>query len=123
MKKIGLGNDKVRHLTLMFAPKGPFPLSISSCNFKNLHSLTAFDSKITTIHSNLILELKCLRTLSSSYNPSLKKLPNRVCDLYNLQTLRFIGCKELESLPQSMGKLINLSHLYVQGCDKLKYLP
>ncbi|ONI35596.1 hypothetical protein PRUPE_1G544800 [Prunus persica] len=48
-----------------------------------------------------------------------KKLPNRVCDLYNLQTLRFIGCKELESLPQSMGKLINLSHLYVQGCDKL----
>ncbi|XP_021813049.1 putative disease resistance protein RGA3 isoform X1 [Prunus avium] len=143
---IGLGDNKIRHLTLMFAPKGPFPLSVSSCNFKNLRSLTALDSKITTIHSNLLLELKCLRTLNLShnlikevpeeivelvhlryidfsFNPFLRKLPNAVCDLYNLQTLRFVGCYGLQNLPQSMGKLINLSHLYVSGCDKLKYLP
>ncbi|XP_050159534.1 putative disease resistance protein RGA4 isoform X2 [Malus sylvestris] len=135
--------DKIRHLTLMLAPRGPLScVSFSSCD---LRTLATFDSKFNVVDSTLIAQLKHLRTLNLSDNSievlpeetgklvhlrfidlsnnPLKKLPNGVCNLYNLQTLRLVGCRKLESLPQSMGKLINLKHLYVEGCDELKYLP
>ncbi|KAM2925615.1 hypothetical protein FF1_043108 [Malus domestica] len=135
--------DKIRHLTLMLAPKGP--LSCVSFSSYDLRTLATFNSQLNVVDSTLISQLKHLRTLKLShnsieelpekigelvhlrfidlsYNP-LKKLPNGVCNLYNLQTLRLDGCWRLESLPQSMGKLINLKHLYVYYCWKLKYLP
>ncbi|CAN6583219.1 unnamed protein product [Malus baccata var. baccata] len=137
--------DKIRHLTLLLAPEGPFPcVSFSSCK-TDLRTLATFGSKITVVDSTLMSQLKHLRTLNLSsncfkelseeigelvhlrfidlsYNSHLKKLPNGVCNLYNLQTLRLDRCGELESLPQSMGKLINLKHLYVDYCFQL-YLP
>ncbi|XP_070682817.1 putative disease resistance protein RGA3 [Malus domestica] len=138
--------DKIRHLTLLLAPKGPFPhVSFSSCK-TDLRTLATFGSKFTIVDSTLMPQLKHLRTLNLSSNcievlpeeigelvhlrfidlsenRGLKKLPKAVCNLYNLQTLRLDGCGELESLPQSMGKLINLRHIYVEGCGQLKYLP
>ncbi|KAM1663832.1 hypothetical protein ACFXTN_039448 [Malus domestica] len=137
--------DKIRHLTLLLAPEGPFLcVSFSSCK-TDLRTLVTFGSKITVVDSTLMSQLKHLRTLNLSsncfkelseeigelvhlrfidlsYNSHLKKLPNGVCNLYNLQTLRLDRCGELESLPQSMGKLINLKHLYVDYCFQL-YLP
>ncbi|XP_048436220.1 putative disease resistance protein RGA3 [Pyrus x bretschneideri] len=136
--------DKIRHLTLMFAPEGQLSsVSFSSCD---LRTLATFDSKFNVVDSTLVSQLKHLRTLNLSggcievlpeeigelvhlrfidlsENYDLKKLPSGVCNLYNLQTLRLRGCWKLESLPQSMGKLINLKHLYVGGCSELKYLP
>ncbi|KAM2066656.1 hypothetical protein ACFX1T_043104 [Malus domestica] len=136
--------DKIRHLTLVLAPKGPLSCVLSSsCD---LRTLATFDSKFTIVDSTLMSQLKHLRTLNLSdnsievlpeeigklvhlrfidlsKNDDLKKLPNGVCNLYNLQTLRLERCGELESLPHSMGKLINLKHLYVWGCHNLKYLP
>ncbi|XP_024172166.2 putative disease resistance protein RGA3 isoform X1 [Rosa chinensis] len=138
-------NDRVRHLTLMSAPKGPFPSLISKlANSKILHTLTTFGSRITAIDSNLISQWKCLRTLNLSGNKirqlpeeigdlthlryldlsyciNLSSLPDGVCNLYNLQTLRLCRCTRLEELPDNMGKLINLKHLHVYHW--LKYLP
>ncbi|CAL8132991.1 unnamed protein product [Prunus armeniaca] len=134
--------NKVRHLTLMFAPKGPL-IPSSLCNCKNLRTLATFDSKITSFVRVLISQVKCLRTLNLSGN-SLKEVPNEVgelahlryldlsknhdlmklpdtmCNLINLQTLRLISCWALERLPEGMGKLINLQHLHVMDCDNLK---
>ncbi|CAN6583201.1 unnamed protein product [Malus baccata var. baccata] len=138
--------DKIHHLTLMLAPKGPLSC-VSFFGHKNdLRTLATFDSKFTIVVSTLILQLKHLRTLKLSGNSieefpeeigelvhlrfidlsenyGLKKLPKALCNLYNLQTLRLNMCWKLESLPQSMGKLINLKHLYVGGYFELKYLP
>ncbi|CAB4272835.1 unnamed protein product [Prunus armeniaca] len=136
------GYKKVRHLTLMFAPKGPL-ISSSLCNCKNLRTLATFDSKITSFGQELISQVKCLRTLNLrrnslkevsneigelvhlryldlSYNNVLMKLPDTVCNLFNLQTLRLISCWALERLPEGMGKLINLQHLHVRWCRSPK---
>ncbi|VVA39993.1 PREDICTED: putative disease resistance, partial [Prunus dulcis] len=138
--------DKVRHLTLRYVPEGPLPLFISSYDCKNLRTLATFNSRITTIDPNLILQLKCLRTLNLSLNPIkelpkeigelihlrhidlsfnhiLKKLPDTICGLYNLSTLRLVCCSNLTKLPENMGNLINLKHLYVDGCGLLKSFP
>ncbi|CAB4272798.1 unnamed protein product [Prunus armeniaca] len=136
------GYNKVRHLTLMFAPEGPL-IPSSLCNFKNLRTLATFDSKIASFGRELISQVKCLRTLNLSDNflkevpdeigelvhlryldlsdnDDLMKLPDIVCNLINLQTLRLIWCTNLERLPEGMGKLINLQHLHVKYCRSLK---
>ncbi|CAL8107299.1 unnamed protein product [Prunus armeniaca] len=136
--------DKVRHLTLRYFLDGP--LAISSNNCQKLRTLATFDSRITTIDSNLILQLKCLRTLNLSgnsmkelpkeigelihlryidlsYNYYFEKLPDTICGLYNLSTLSLVWCSKLKKLPENMGNLINLKHLYVNRCEDLKSLP
>ncbi|CAB4297982.1 unnamed protein product [Prunus armeniaca] len=136
--------DKVRHLTLRYFLDGP--LAISSNNCQKLRTLATFDSRITTIDSNLILQLKCLRTLNLSgnsikelpeeigelkhlrhidlsFNCILEKLPDTICGLYNLSTLRLVWCSELKKLPENMGNLINLKHLYVLLCGRLASFP
>ncbi|KAL6297272.1 hypothetical protein ACE6H2_005414 [Prunus campanulata] len=135
--------DKVRHLTLRYVPEGP--LVISSYNCKKLRTLATFDSRITTMDSNLILQLKCLRTLNLSgnsikelpeeigelihlrhidlsYNSYLEKLPDTICGLYNLSTLSLRFCAKLKKLLENMGNWINLNHLYVLG-GGLESLP
>ncbi|ONI35602.1 hypothetical protein PRUPE_1G545200 [Prunus persica] len=139
-------DDKIRHLTLRYVPEGPLAISIASYNFKYLRTLATFDSRITTIDSNLILQLKRLRTLNLSgnsikelpeeigelihlrhidlsYNCDLEKLPDSICGLYNLSTLSLRFCSKLKKLPENMGSLINLKHLYVEWCEVLESLP
>ena len=41
-------------------------------------------------------ELVHLRFIDLSGNDKLKRLPNAVCNLYNLQTLRLVGCGNLK---------------------------
>ncbi|XP_016648905.1 PREDICTED: putative disease resistance protein RGA3 [Prunus mume] len=136
------GDNKFRHLTLMFAPEGPL-IPSSLCNCKNLRTLATFDSKIASFGRELISQVKCLRTLNLSRNVlkevpnevgelahlryldlsnnhDLMKLPDTMCNLINLQTLRLIECWALERLPEGMGKLINLQHLHVRWCGRLK---
>ncbi|KAM5575116.1 putative disease resistance protein RGA3 [Rosa sericea] len=135
-------NHRVRHLTLTSAPEGPIPSLISKlANSKILRTLATFDSRITAIDSDLISQLKRLRTLNLSRNNihqlpeeigdlihlgyldlsrngNLRRLPDNICNLYNLQTLRLAYCFNLEKLPKSMGKLINLKHLHVEDCHR-----
>ncbi|XVF23590.1 hypothetical protein REPUB_Repub13aG0052200 [Reevesia pubescens] len=74
--------------------------------------------------------LKHLRNLDLS-RTSIKRLPNSVSTLYNLQTLTLYCCWSLVELPKDMGKLINMHYLDIRrtnlarmptGMDKLKEL-
>ncbi|PRQ20765.1 putative P-loop containing nucleoside triphosphate hydrolase, leucine-rich repeat domain, L [Rosa chinensis] len=140
-------NDRVRHLTLISALDDLLQSFISKfANSKILRTLATFSSSITAIESDLISQLKRLRTLNLSHNKirqlpekigdlihlryldlsyssNLSRLPDGVCNLYNLQTLRLYNCQYLEELPDNMGKLINLKHLHVGYCESLWYLP
>ncbi|URE10057.1 NB-ARC domain [Musa troglodytarum] len=62
---------------------------------------------------DIIGDLIQLRYLDVSYNARIQRLPESLCDLYNLQALRLWGC-QLQSFPQGMSKLINLRHLHVE---------
>ncbi|PRQ50234.1 putative P-loop containing nucleoside triphosphate hydrolase, leucine-rich repeat domain, L [Rosa chinensis] len=142
-ERMELPGDEVSHLSLMFAPKGPFP--VFSLNCKSLRTLTAFESKLTSIGVELISQSKSLRTLNLSENSilevpkeigglihlryldlsqnrELKELPDSLGDLYNLQTLRLVECRQLVKFPdeEATRKLTKLKHLYVEGSCRLK---
>ncbi|XP_064992478.1 putative disease resistance RPP13-like protein 1 [Musa acuminata AAA Group] len=51
-----------------------------------------------------------LRYLDISYNIKIWRLPESLCDLYNLRVLDLFQCP-LQSFPHGMNKLINLMHL------------
>ncbi|XP_042959475.1 putative disease resistance RPP13-like protein 1 [Carya illinoinensis] len=69
-----------------------------------------------------ISKMKHLRYLDVSKS-LIKGLPNSICMLYNLQTLKLSGCRELERLPRDMWKLVNLRHLQIDGTRQLKEMP
>ncbi|MBA0794112.1 hypothetical protein Gohar_018470 [Gossypium harknessii] len=89
--------------------------------------------------------LKHLRFLDLSNCPSIKKLPNSLCELHKLQTLNFHGCGQIEELPKYMRYMVSLNFLslttqqqdpggnglqhlkslqllVIYGCPNLKYL-
>ncbi|XP_059442491.1 putative disease resistance RPP13-like protein 1 [Corylus avellana] len=55
-------------------------------------------------------KLKHLRYLDLSFT-EVQRLPDSICQLCNLQTLRLSNCKKLVALPRDMWKLISLRHL------------
>ncbi|KAL5757594.1 hypothetical protein ACOSP7_020205 [Xanthoceras sorbifolium] len=56
-----------------------------------------------------------LRYLDISRNYYIIKLPEAVCELYNLQTFNISDCENLNNLPEGIGKLVNLRHLINYG--------
>ncbi|PSS19749.1 Disease resistance protein [Actinidia chinensis var. chinensis] len=86
--------------------------------FKYLRVLDLSDSCFQVL-PRYVGNLKHLRFLDLSGNASMEKLPNTICKLYNLQTLRIWYCKKIRKLPQNLGNLISLKHLYLttqQSC-------
>ncbi|MCL7028715.1 hypothetical protein MKW94_002686 [Papaver nudicaule] len=71
--------------------------------------------------SSEIGELIHLRYLDLSVN-WICELPNSICNLLNLQTLKLAGCQKLTKLPRGMVKMIKLRNLDIRGAG-LKCLP
>ncbi|KAL5576149.1 hypothetical protein UlMin_017848 [Ulmus minor] len=144
-----LVDGRARHLTLVVGDGAQCPsLTYNKMNEKNLRTLFIEKERPvgSSVDISLFLNLKCLRTLKLSccgleklpdsigkfihmryldlsYNFNLKELPDSLCNLFNLQTLKLIACDELERLPEGVGKLANLKHLYVRYSHKLEGLP
>ncbi|XP_060967575.1 putative disease resistance RPP13-like protein 1 [Cannabis sativa] len=66
-------------------------------------------------------ELKHLRYVDVSYT-SIKELPKSFSNLFNLQTLKLLGCKDLTKLPKNFHHLISLRYLDI-NCPRLCSLP
>ncbi|KAL4353864.1 hypothetical protein GQ457_06G003310 [Hibiscus cannabinus] len=58
--------------------------------------------------------LKHLRNLDLS-ETSIKRLPNSLSTLYNMQTLALVNCSELVELPEDMRRLVNMHYLDIRG--------
>uniref|UniRef100_A0ACD5V7W4 Uncharacterized protein n=1 Tax=Avena sativa TaxID=4498 RepID=A0ACD5V7W4_AVESA len=98
----------------------------SNMNFKELLqvsvSLRALSFPQFSVMNYHDTDLKHLRYLDIS-SSDIVTLPDSVCMLYNLQTLRLIGCRKLLQLPEDMIRLRNLIYLYLSGCDCLESMP
>ncbi|CAI9753116.1 unnamed protein product [Fraxinus pennsylvanica] len=92
-------------------------------NFKHLHSLKLRRANIKELPTS-IGELKHLRYLDVSNNHGLTTLPESVCKLYNLQTLRILGYYRLPRIPRDLQFLICLRHLcFRTDCNDFEMPP
>ncbi|XP_047339587.1 putative disease resistance protein RGA3 [Impatiens glandulifera] len=94
---------------------------------KELSALRVLELSCNVQYQCLRLEyvggLKHLRYLDISGNKKITTLPDSICDLLNLQTLKLNECSKLKSLPRNTKDLISLRHLYLEKCKGLKYMP
>ncbi|KAK4593726.1 hypothetical protein RGQ29_017722 [Quercus rubra] len=88
-----------------------------------LRTLDLSSSMILELPSS-IDELKLLRYLDLS-RTEIKFLPNSICNLYNLETLKLLGCPWLFKLPKDLGNLVNLRHMELEDLfwSKFSVLP
>ncbi|KAG2668823.1 hypothetical protein I3843_14G008100 [Carya illinoinensis] len=123
---------KAKQLRTLFAINSPM-CHLSSLNEEDL--LVPADSSIglrvlslpygsfdMIIKSFDFSKMKHLRYLDFSCS-AVNKLPNSICMLCNLQTLKLSSCLELERLPRDTWKLVNLRHLQINNTFNLKEMP
>ncbi|KAJ1269471.1 hypothetical protein BS78_07G214300 [Paspalum vaginatum] len=128
-------------------------MQISSCELENISGLLKGASSLRTLltrsgHQNIkdlkMMSLRALRCkdpsiissqlvnkahlrylLSESYidGSHIDRLPDSICMLYNLISLRLNGCQNLRYLPDGMTSLRKLRHLHLLNCENLERMP
>ncbi|KAK2366820.1 putative disease resistance protein RGA3 [Trifolium repens] len=83
------------------------PLRVLSTNCSQLSALKSF------IHLRYF-EL---------YDSNIVTLPESICSLRKLQTLKLVSCHRLISLPKQLTQLQDLRHLLIKGCLRLRSMP
>lgn len=102
-------------------------LSISDKDFTDLKPMTlralcSYSDHPSLVHSQFV-NTAHLRYLDLSGSHSIVRLPNSVCMMYNLQSLRLNNCYGLRFLPEGMATMRKLSHIYLLGCHNLERMP
>jgi hypothetical protein len=92
-------NNLTKRVPHDLLPKQKYLRVLSLSHYENVTNLPDSIGKI-----------KHLRYLDLSFT-AVRKLPNSMCKLINLQTLKLSCCNNLIGLPRDMRKLINLRHL------------
>ncbi|XP_004307506.1 PREDICTED: putative disease resistance protein RGA3-like isoform 3 [Fragaria vesca subsp. vesca] len=139
-----VSNDKVHHVTIEDATDSSDLVSFDSFLLKctNLRSLIVLRwSKFVCRIFESIAQFKSLRTITCcgdgqipkkigrlihlryldlSGNKEVEKLSDSIGSLYNLQTLKLVGCWGLTKI--DVRRLINLRHVYVGGCVSLRLI-
>ncbi|KAL4336537.1 hypothetical protein AHAS_Ahas12G0020100 [Arachis hypogaea] len=90
---------------------------LSKCKYLRVLLLKKFDE----VPNLLIGELIHLRYLNLSWT-YIKTLPESLCSLCNLQTLKLYYCSKLTTLPSGLHNLVSLRHLDIRGTS-LEEMP
>ncbi|CAL0310071.1 unnamed protein product [Lupinus luteus] len=85
-------------------------LNMCVSRYKYLRILDLSDSTYETLSWSTHM-LRHLRFLSLERNEKIKRVPDSICKLYNLQVLNLVGCTKLEKLPKGLRNLISLRQL------------
>ncbi|QCD85750.1 internalin A [Vigna unguiculata] len=140
--EVGFGVDKAksitkktRHFSLVIDDE-QYSRELHYHGFENLYDAKRLRTfipvpRITYLHHSFrscltevpetIGDLIHLRSLDLSYT-YIQKLPDSMCSLCNLQTLKLNNCVILNELPWNLHKLTNLHHLELMG-NRLTKLP
>ncbi|KAL5570601.1 hypothetical protein UlMin_027176 [Ulmus minor] len=88
----------------------------------SIKTLTLSGCEFAHVPEN-IDKLIYLRYLNLSNNTKLSVLPETLCNLVNLQTLKLDDCYHIRRLPRGIGKLASLRHLLLSGTINLEGIP
>ncbi|KAI7735980.1 hypothetical protein M8C21_022392 [Ambrosia artemisiifolia] len=94
----------------------------SMCHLKSLEELNLGKCAKLKGLPHELGNLKSLKTLDAS-NAGIKRLPDSIGCLTQLEFLTLSGCKKLKKLPSSICNLTSVSVLHLEGCSGLEKIP
>jgi Leucine-rich repeat (LRR) protein len=104
---------KLKKLRLNYNLHTDLPASLA--RLENLQELEMNENDKLQKIPEVVCKIKSLSTLKFWYCLELKCIPENIGDLTQLESLDLSGCSGISSLPESIGKLTNLKNLFLDG--------